>query len=111
MGLDEGPGTLPAERSPAYPGGCVPGFRLTVVEGPDLGATVAPTGELCSIGAHARCGMVLNDPRVSRFHCEIRIDAAGARLRDTGSLNGTFVDGLRVVEVFIRDGSRVQVGT
>jgi two-component system, NtrC family, response regulator GlrR len=110
MEVENEQGTLPGDRRMVYPGGTVPAFRLTVVEGPDAGTTVTSTSERCTIGAHARCDMVLTDPRVSRFHCEIRIDAGGARLRDTGSLNGTYVDGLRVLDVFVRDGSRIWLG-
>ena len=35
---------------------------------------------------------------MSRFHCEILLEARGARVRDLGSTNGTVVDGVTVLD-------------
>src|SRR5262249_24984713 len=58
----------------------------------------------CSIGSHALNDLVIEDPTVSRFHCEVRVDDVGAHVVDLHSRNGTFVDGLRVTAAFLRDG-------
>src|SRR5262249_9140083 len=50
------------------------------------------------------------DPTVSRFHCEIRIDGAAARVRDLESRNGTIVDGVSVFDAHLRDGSLLKLG-
>lgn len=81
------------------------GFRLTVVDGdPSF------EGTRCAIGAHESNDLRLTDTKVSRFHCEIVVDGAEARLRDLGSRNGTTVDGVRVVEAFLRSGSTIRIG-
>ncbi|HZS40412.1 MAG TPA: sigma 54-interacting transcriptional regulator, partial [Polyangia bacterium] len=64
----------------------------------------------CSIGSLASNDLVLEDPTVSRFHCEITIGEGGARLRDLDSRNGTILDGVRVVEAFLKNGSLVRLG-
>jgi DNA-binding NtrC family response regulator len=48
------------------------------------------------IGSHESNDLVLDDPRVSRFHCRIERAAAGWTLTDDGSLNGTYLSGIRV---------------
>jgi transcriptional regulator with PAS, ATPase and Fis domain len=85
--------------------------RLVVVDGPDAGATWTMTDERCSIGGHEANAFRLADPTASRFHCELRVDGRGVRIRDLDSKNGTVVDGTRVVEGYVRDGSVLILGT
>jgi DNA-binding NtrC family response regulator len=88
----------------------VRGFQLTVVEGPEVGATLASAGDHASLGSHEGNDLVLSDPTVSRFHSEIQIDRRGARIRDLDSRNGTVVDGTRVVEAYLKSGSLIRLG-
>jgi len=84
---------------------------LRVENGPQKGRTWSSDGaRSCSIGSHASCELMLDDPTVSRFHCELRIDGRRARIRDTGSHNGTYVDGVQLVEGYVRNGARVRLG-
>jgi DNA-binding NtrC family response regulator len=53
-------------------------------------------GDLCRIGSHASSDLVLEDPTISRFHCRLVRTVDGWRLEDTGSKNGTRIDGMRV---------------
>jgi len=85
-------------------------FQLTVVEGPQVGATRQSNSDKCSIGSHPLNDFVIDDPTVSRFHCEVRIGPDGARVRDLDSLNGTVVDGVGAVEAFLRGGSLLRLG-
>ncbi|MEO6776069.1 MAG: sigma 54-interacting transcriptional regulator [Kofleriaceae bacterium] len=62
------------------------------------------------IGADPRADLVIADPAMSKFHCEIRIAGGAASLRDLGSRNGTLVDHVRVIEAPLRDGAVVQLG-
>ena len=96
-------------EDPAPPG-TVRGFRLTIVSPDRRGTTFESRAGRCTIGAHDGNDAQLADPRVSRFHCEVVADAAGGRLRDLGSTNGTFVDGVRVADGWLRDGSTLRVG-
>ena len=85
-------------------------FVLVGVEGPLVGRTWTSTGDACAIGSHPSNDVVLDDRTVSRFHCELHMKTAGLLIRDLGSRNGTFVDGVRVVEAFVRSGSLLRLG-
>jgi len=85
------------------------GFRLTVIEGGEP-TTFEATSPRCAVGTHASNDLRLDDSRVSRFHCEIRLEGPEARVRDLGSRNGTVVDGVSVVEAFLRSGSTIKAG-
>ena len=51
----------------------------------------------------------VEDPGVSRKHCEIVVGTP-ALVRDLRSTNGTFVDGEKIDEVALEDGSVVKIG-
>ncbi|WP_437594430.1 sigma 54-interacting transcriptional regulator [Sorangium sp. So ce1000] len=103
--------TLTHPASPAGDSaGTVRRFRLELVEGPASGTAWDSSADRCSLGSSDGNDLVVADPTVSRFHCEIRIDEAGARVRDLKSRNGTVVDGVSVVEAFLRTGSLIRVG-
>jgi two-component system, NtrC family, response regulator GlrR len=85
-------------------------FRITVVEGAAREMVWESAADRCSIGSHASNDLVIDDPTVSRFHCEIRIDQDGTRVRDLDSRNGTVLDGVRVIEGFLRGNSVLRLG-
>jgi DNA-binding NtrC family response regulator len=86
-------------------------FTLTILEGPSAGLVRESSGGGCSIGSHLLNDLVLDDPTVSGFHCEIRIEPdEGVRVVDLKSRNGTIVDGVRVRDGFLRSGSLLQLG-
>jgi transcriptional regulator with PAS, ATPase and Fis domain len=62
------------------------------------------------IGADPRADLVLDDPTLSKFHCEIRVGDAGCFVRDLGSRNGTTVDRVPVIEAPLRDGALLGLG-
>jgi pSer/pThr/pTyr-binding forkhead associated (FHA) protein len=53
---------------------------------------------------------VINDGGVSRIHAEVRRSADGHRVVDSGSANGTTVNGERVTEHQLVDGDVIRVG-
>ena len=67
-----------------------------------------------TVGRGSEADLRVNDPGVSRLHVEIRVDVEGQELRisaaDLGSTNGTLMDGRRVAEARLHDGSTIQVG-
>ena len=85
-------------------------FRLTVVEGPCRGQSWASAGATAQLGSHEANDLVLTDPTVSRFHCEIRLHEDAAHVHDLGSTNGTILDGVSVVDGLLRGDSRVRLG-
>jgi two-component system, NtrC family, response regulator GlrR len=102
-------GTLPIEtaREGARE---IPRVSLTVVEGPEPGHTFESSKEVVSIGSDPMNDLVLADPTVSRFHCEVRLEPPGVRLVDIKSLNGTVVGGLRIRDVYLEEGAVIRVG-
>lgn len=56
------------------------------------------------------CEVALDDPAVSRRHCELRAAAGALELRDLGSANGTWCGGVRVERVVLHAGDRFLVG-
>ena len=85
-------------------------FQLTIVQGPGQGNRQEFGSDHCAVGSHPANDFVIDDPTVSRFHCEVRISPEGARIRDLNSMNGTIVDGVGVVEGFLRGGSLLRLG-
>jgi DNA-binding NtrC family response regulator len=83
--------------------------RLEVVSGPDAGLKRVVGASTILIG-RAGTDLVLGDRKVSALHAEIRLEDGGYRLRDLGSTNGTWVQGLRIVETFLPPGAVIGVG-
>jgi adenylate cyclase len=50
------------------------------------------------------------DPTISRRHAEVACDAEGVRVRDLGSSNGTFLNGVKVDEARLAPGDVVTFG-
>jgi diguanylate cyclase (GGDEF)-like protein len=86
---------------------------LYVREGRRLVGRVLPLdasiGEIF-IGRTPDNALVLDDGSVSRRHASLSHGADGWTLRDLGSTNGSFVNGVKVREALLRDGDRVRVG-
>ena len=66
--------------------------------------------QLVRVGSRPGNDLVLEDGAVSRIHFEIHADDIGYRIRDLDSLNGTWVDGYRVIESYLRSGCLVRAG-
>ncbi|MHB1928877.1 MAG: FHA domain-containing protein [Acidimicrobiales bacterium] len=85
---------------------------LVVKRGPNLGSRYLLRGGVTSIGRHPDSGIFLDDITVSRRHAEVALEpGSGYRVRDAGSLNGTYVNRERIEDtVTLRSGDEVQVG-
>jgi hypothetical protein len=53
---------------------------------------------------------VVVDPRVSRRHCSLVLEADGVRVKDLGSRNGTRINGVACGEALVRPGGVIEVG-
>lgn len=62
------------------------------------------------IGRSPDCDIFLDDVTVSRRHAEIVVGPSDVRIRDLGSLNGTFVNRRRIDESPLEDDDEVQIG-
>jgi pSer/pThr/pTyr-binding forkhead associated (FHA) protein len=63
-----------------------------------------------TVGRSPESNIFLDDVTVSRHHAEIRRGEKGYRINDSGSLNGTYVNRVRVDSVDLRNGDEIQVG-
>lgn len=79
----------------------VPRFRVAFSseDGNPSTRTLDVEGDLVSIGTHPSNDVVLDDRRVSPFHCSFTVSGGALRLTDMGSPHGTWVSGLRVRDV------------
>lgn len=98
----------------------VPRHRLVIVaNGGATDSEPAALGEEVSvpvdqpvtiIGRSAQATVRLDDPGVSRRHAELHLADDIVRLVDTGSTNGTTVNGIPVTATQLSSGDRIQVG-
>lgn len=121
---------------PAAPPPGAPGHRPTAPAGRPAGGPVAVpgTGSGAGAGSQVRRWIEINgtrhqisrptlvlgrsteadvridDPGVSRRHCEIRTGTPST-IQDLGSTNGIVVDGQHTTRATLRDGSRIVVGS
>lgn len=70
---------------------------------------IAPTG--LSVGRGDQRDIVLPDPASSRRHAEVSVVGSQYLIRDTGSVNGTFVNGQRIREHILVHGDRIRIGS
>ena len=68
-------------------------------------------GTPCLVGSSPTADIVLDNPYVSRMHVQFLPEKGSFRIRDLGSTNGTFVNGLRIEGegVLLRTGDRIEL--
>ncbi|MGL5811006.1 MAG: FHA domain-containing protein [Nocardioides sp.] len=88
-----------------------PGHALLVVQrGPGAGSRFLLAADVVDAGRHPESEIFLDDVTVSRRHAEFVRDGGDFLVRDSGSLNGTYVNRDRIEEVALNDGDEVQIG-
>lgn len=63
-----------------------------------------------SVGRGYMSDIVLDDVTVSREHSLISLEERGFKISDSNSLNGTYVNRVRVDSVYLRNGDEIQIG-
>lgn len=111
-------------------------IRSSVLAGIDRGSSYAPTNTTerqaaayllingtqhpvvapgIVLGRGSECDIRIDDPGVSRRHVEVRVYQQGPQSQlvavDLGSTNGTVIDGARVAQAPITEGSRIVLGS
>ncbi len=84
---------------------------IEVIQGPETGSVIELPGPEARIGSAANCDLVLKDPTVSRLHLVLRIQNDRIRVIDSGSRNGTSIDGTMVHDAYARPDSAITIGT
>jgi pSer/pThr/pTyr-binding forkhead associated (FHA) protein len=83
---------------------------LVFRNGPDAGLVVELRGQLVRAARHEDADIFLDDVTVSRNHAEIHRVGKGYEVRDTGSLNGTYVNHRRADKQLLAHGDDLQIG-
>jgi DNA-binding NtrC family response regulator len=109
---DDGQATVVSTGAP-LPERSLRSFVLRVVGGPDAGKslTVDPRQGRVLLGQSPACTLRLDDRAVSRRHAAIDPENGDFHLFDLGSTNGTFVNGLRALDVVLTGGETIQIGS
>ncbi|MFF4530863.1 FhaA domain-containing protein [Streptomyces sp. NPDC001407] len=119
----------PPSGLPPMPAGPPPGGAGRAQRGGGAGPTAAPASggqtrrwieingtrhqisrPTLVLGRSTEADVRIDDPGVSRRHCEIRVGTP-ATIQDLGSTNGIVVDGQHTTRATLRDGSRIVVGS
>lgn len=83
---------------------------LIVLSGPNSGARFLLDAEVTNAGRHTRSDIFLDDATVSRKHAQFVRHGNSYVVRDSGSLNGTYVNRERTDVHELVDGDEVQIG-
>lgn len=109
--VDEAPVALSArdrEAVEALPAGSA---LLIVQRGPNTGARFLLDPDVTNAGRSPKADIFLDDVTVSRKHAVfVALPGGGYGVRDSGSLNGTYVNRQRVEQCALRVGDEVQIG-
>lgn len=84
--------------------------KLAVTKGRELGKEFVIDKGLLRIGSKKENNVVIADDTVSRHHAVIEEKKGQYVIKDLGSTNGTFVNGLRISEAFLNEGSIIKLG-
>jgi hypothetical protein len=99
------------DESDVDPDSLPPGMGMVVVKrGPNAGSRFALEHDVTTAGRHPDSHIFLDDITVSRRHAEVVRTPEGYRLRDAGSLNGTYLNRERIDDAPIGDGDELQIG-
>ena len=83
---------------------------LIALSGPNADARFLLNADVTNAGRHARADVFLDDFTVSRRHAQFLREGDAFTVRDSGSLNGTYVNKQRIDSAALKDGDEVQIG-
>ncbi len=84
---------------------------LMMRRGPTPGAIFNLEGDEITIGRGSKNGIVIHDNEVSRVHCRLVRLSGNYEVRDLDSINGTFVNGQRVITPLpLQHGALIELG-
>ena len=84
--------------------------KLVVLAGPLCGETFNIDAAELTIGRDATSQLSIPDQLMSRRHCSVQAIGGRFMLRDLGSSNGTYVNGIPVRERALEHGDRIRAG-
>lgn len=84
--------------------------RLIILARDRSSRQVYISGRMTTIGRNQNNSLVVDRDRVSRKHAMIDWDGARYSIVDIGSRNGTFVNGMRIMQHDLRNGDTITIG-
>ncbi|MBX3272462.1 MAG: sigma 54-dependent Fis family transcriptional regulator [Sandaracinaceae bacterium] len=84
---------------------------VSVVDGPDRGASATVGEAALVLGTAEQADLRLTDRTISRLHCELSREGKAIRVRDLGSKNGVWLAGCRIEAALLSPGAHVHVGS
>ncbi|HEY8278596.1 MAG TPA: FHA domain-containing protein [Bdellovibrionota bacterium] len=85
-------------------------IRLLVIAGPNRGATYFLDDGETSFGRGSDAGVVLASSQVSKKHFALVCNHGKAEVKDLGSSNGTFVNGVLTKKKLLQNHDKISVG-
>ena len=83
---------------------------LISLSGPGRGARFLINSDRTVIGRAVESDIFLDDVTVSRKHAEVMRSGKSYSFKDSGSLNGTYLDGKISEQAELQDGSELHIG-
>jgi transcriptional regulator with GAF, ATPase, and Fis domain len=84
--------------------------KLVVLAGPRTGETIPIDAGETTIGRDSTSQLSIPDHLMSRRHCLVTLTGDRFTLRDLGSSNGTYVNGIPIRERVLAHGDRIRAG-
>jgi pSer/pThr/pTyr-binding forkhead associated (FHA) protein len=85
-------------------------LKLVLVGGKHAGTAIPIPGPKFLIGRGEDCQFRPQSKMVSRKHCAILVQDSSVTIEDSGSTNGTFVNGEKIQQRELKNGDRIKVG-
>ena len=86
------------------------GPLLVVRKGPEVGERFYLDRPRLTVGRDPGADIFLNDITVSRAHAALEVESGEVTVKDEGSLNGVYVNGVSVDRAVLHTGDQVQIG-
>ncbi|OGD33836.1 hypothetical protein A2V94_09325 [Candidatus Atribacteria bacterium RBG_16_35_8] len=83
---------------------------LVIIKGPNIGDKFLINKQELSIGRNPASDIFLDDITVSRKHAVIIKSGKDFRIKDSESLNGSYLNGKIVENAILKDMDRIQIG-
>lgn len=83
---------------------------LVIIKGPNIGDKFLINKSKFTIGRNPESDIFLDDVTVSRKHAVLKKVGKNFRIKDSGSLNGSYINGEIVENATLKDGDRIQIG-
>ncbi len=85
--------------------------KLIVIEGNLEGQVFELKERSTTVGRQTDCDVNLEDPSVSGHHCTIEVNDGAYTVKDSGSTNGTAINGKEIQEQPLQIGDILNVGS